>query len=127
MIVDSSAIIAILRTEPGWERLEAALLGAAAISIAAGTMLETRIVAIRLGIVRRLDDFLAGNPLQIVPTDHRQVDLAAEGLPRFGKGRHPAGLNFGDCFAYALARLLDEPLLLAGRDFAQTDLKLALR
>ncbi len=61
--------------------------------------------------------------IDVVPVDARQVDLAFDGFRRFGKGRHPAGLNFGDLFAYALARALDAPLLFKGDDFGRTDVK----
>ena len=79
------------------------LLAAADVRIAAGTLIETRIVAV----------------------DVHQGELAFEGFRRFGKGRHAAGLNFGDLFAYALARALDEPLLFKGDAFVQTDVKAA--
>jgi len=70
-----------------------------------------------------LDELLATLGAEVVPVDAVQVELASEGFRRFGKGRHPAGLNFGDLFAYALARAFDEALLFKGDDFSKTDLR----
>jgi ribonuclease VapC len=129
MVVDSSAIIAILRQEPGWERLHDALLGAEAPVISAASVVETSIVvesaAGKAGI-DKLDALLDAAAIAIVPFDAAQVALARDGFRRFGKGRHPAGLNFGDCLCYALARQRGEPLLFKGDDFARTDVEAAL-
>ncbi len=103
MILDTSALIAVLRREPDRDRMIERLLAAADVGISAGTLIETRIVAV----------------------DARQGELAFEGFRRFGKGRRVAGLDFGDLFAYALARALDEPLLVKGAGFVQTDVKAA--
>jgi ribonuclease VapC len=73
--------------------------------------------------VRDLDLFIAKARISLVPVDEEQADLARQAFRKFGKGRHPAGLNFGDCFSYALARSLDEPLLFKGNDFSQTDIE----
>lgn len=74
---------------------------------------------------RELDLLIGRLRVEIVPVTHAQAELARSGFRRFGKGRHPAGLNFGDCFSYALARALGEPLLFVGNDFSQTDVQVA--
>jgi ribonuclease VapC len=71
--------------------------------------------------VRGLDLFIAKAQVTLAPVDEDQAHLARRAFQKFGKGRHPAGLNFGDCFSYALSRALDEPLLFKGNDFSQTD------
>jgi len=124
MIVDTSALVAVLRREDGAERLVDYLLSGAEVRISAGTLLETRIVAERDGGAAELDELLETVGVEVVPVDARQVSLAFEGFRRFGKGRHRAGLNFGDLFAYALARAYDEPLLYRGTDFIHTDIAL---
>ena len=95
--------------------------------ISAATVLETGIVVeSRLGDAagRELDLFLIRANFQIMPVDAEQAELARSAWRRFGKGRHPAALNFGDCFAYALAKWTGEPLLAKGTDFAATDVAL---
>jgi ribonuclease VapC len=121
MIVDTSALIAILRREPDSDALAERLLGADEVRMSSGTLLEARIVAERDGGDAELAELLDLAGVEIVPPDARQIDLAFEGFRRFGRGRHPAALNFGDLFAYALARALDEPLLFKGEDFGKTD------
>ncbi len=125
MIVDTSALIAVVRREPEADRFIDHLLAASEVRISAGTLIEMRIVAERDGGSAELDVLLEAAAVEVVPVDARQVELAFDGFRRFGKGRHPAGLNFGDLFAYALARALDEPLLFKGGDFAQTDIEAA--
>ena len=73
-----------------------------------------------------LDRVLQTAAIELRPVDELQARLAREAFLRFGKGRHPAGLNFGDCFSYALARTLDAPLLFVGDDFGQTDVRVAM-
>ncbi len=73
--------------------------------------------------VRDLDLFIAKAQISLVPVDEEQAHLARDGFRTYGKGRHPAGLNYGDCFSYALARSRDEPLLFKGQDFSQTDVE----
>ncbi len=121
MIVDTSALIAVLRREPEADGFVESLLASSAVRVSAGTLLETRIVAERDGGTADLAELLEAIGVDVVPVDARQVDLAFDGFRRFGKGRHPAGLNFGDLFAYALAHALDAPLLFKGNDFARTD------
>ncbi len=123
MIVDTSALIAVLRREPEADGFVESLLASSAVRVSAGTLLETRIVAERDGGTAELAGLLEAIGVDVVPVDARQVDLAFDGFRRFGKGRHPAGLNLGDLFAYALARVLDAPLLFKGNDFARTDVK----
>lgn len=129
MVVDSSAVVAILRREPGWERLEEEIFGATRPVMSAAVLVETSIVieaARGQAGVRELDALLDELAIDIVPFDAEQVQRAREGFRRFGTGRHPARLNFGDCLSYALARHLAEPLLSIGDDFARTDVEAAL-
>lgn len=129
MILDSSAVVAILLRQPGYEPLLERLAGADRAGIGTPTLAETGIVlAARLGVGGRtlLARFLQEGALFAVPFGDRHWGVAVEAFLRFGKGRHPAGLNFGDCMTYATARLAGEPLLCLGEDFAKTDLALAL-
>lgn len=84
------------------------------------------IASARLGGRDVLDQWLRAEAIHVSAVDHEQARLAADAFSLYGKGRHPAGLNYGDCFAYALARHLGAPLLFKGRDFGQTDLASAL-
>jgi ribonuclease VapC len=127
LILDSSAVLAILFREPGFEKLADKLAAASNPGIGAPTLAETGIVlAARLGIESRplLASFLMERGVAIVPFGEAHWRSAVDAYQRFGKGRHPAGLNFGDCMSYATARLADQPLLCAGTDFAKTDLRL---
>lgn len=130
MIVDTSAIIAILRDEPDADRYARALAEANDPLISAGTFLEAAVVidANRDPVLSgRFDDLLAVAAVQVEPVTARQAEIARQGYRNFGKGSgHPAGLNFGDCFAYALSRTTGKPLLYKGFDFAQTDVESAL-
>ena len=129
MIIDTSAIMAILRDEPDAPELGEALTQAASVSISAATLVEACMVAEgRAGppVRDRLDRLLAEGRVQVVPFTAEHAAVAADGWRRFGKGRHPAGLNLGDCFAYALAQSRNEPLLFTGADFSLTDVKAAL-
>lgn len=129
MVVDSSAVIAILRQEPGWERLQQMLLGAEIAVMSAAVVVEASIVieaASGEAGVKELDALLDAAAIEIVPFQPEQVALAREGFRRFGKGRHPARLNFGDGLSYALARQRAEPLLFTGDDFSRTDVEVAL-
>ena len=129
MIVDSSAVIAILFDEPDAERYAAALQAAPRRRISVGNALEASIVAERRGGAATADDldrFFERFRIEPVPVTTEQLAVARRAWRRFGKGNHPAGLNFGDCFAYALAEATGEPLLFKGADFAQTDIAPAL-
>jgi ribonuclease VapC len=122
MVIDTSAIIAILRGEPEADRLQQSIVAAPRRRLSAATLLECRIVTANLGIAAELDAWLAASAVVIEPFTADQCRLAEQGFLAFGKGRHPAGLNFGDCFAYALARQTNEPLLYKGDDFSRTDI-----
>jgi ribonuclease VapC len=126
LIVDTSAIIAILRGEPDADRFVEAIGRATEVRVSAGTYVETAIVvdANRDPVLSgRLDDLLAVARVKIEPLTARHAEIARQAYRDFGKGSgHPAGLNLGDCFAYALARASDEPLLFKGNDFTQTDI-----
>jgi ribonuclease VapC len=130
VIVDSSAAIAILRDEPEAADFADAIERAPARRISAANLLETAIVidGSRDPIAsRRLDDLVRDAGLIVEPVTEVQVRIARAAYRDFGKGSgHPAGLNFGDCFAYALARERGEPLLFKGRDFNHTDVASAL-
>jgi ribonuclease VapC len=125
MVLDTSALLAILMAEPEAEGFAVAIEHDPIRLISAGSMLETAIVAeSRWGDAggRELDLFLFKAGISVMPVDGEQVEIARQAFRLFGKGRHPAGLNFGDCFAYALSRVSGQPLLFKGDDFAHTDL-----
>jgi len=128
MIVDTSAIIAILLKEPNHARLVAKLGRASRVGIGAPTLAETGVVlTARLGPsgLSMLGRFLQESGAIVVPFGGAHWLAAVDAFDRFGKGRHPAALNFGDCLSYAMASLARQPLLAVGRDFPQTDLDLA--
>ncbi len=126
MIVDTSAVLAILRDELEAEAFAGAIEAAYQCRISAANFLEAAIVVDggRDPIAsRRFDDFVRESSLFIEPVTEAQVRIAREAYRDFGRGSgHPARLNFGDCFAYALARVVGEPLLFKGGDFARTDI-----
>ena len=125
MVIDTSAVVATLLGEPMAARLTAALNADALRLMSAATLVECALVLEgRHGAAGRqaLDDFVADLAVEIVPLDAVQAELAREAFRRFGKGLHPAGLNYGDEFAYALAKARGEPLLFDGDDFARTDI-----
>lgn len=125
MIVDSSVLIAILQNEPGFEAYEAAISGSRRKRISAATYVEVGIVAAQkrgaagLAVVRDMIETMA---IEIVSFDSEQAEAAQDAFIRFGKGRHPAQLNFGDCLCYALAKTESAPLLFKGNDFSRTDI-----
>ena len=126
MVIDSSALIAILRNEPEADAFLQAIDRDAVRLVSAMTKLEASMVAI--GMRDRAGGDEVGRLLTkigatIVPFDEHHADIAREAFARYGKGRHPAGLNFGDCAAYALAMAEAEPLLCKGADFGQTDVE----
>ena len=126
MIVDSSALLAVAFREQGWEEILDVLLDSPGVAAGTPTLAETGIVLqARLGekargLLERLLDELG---IQEVPFGEIHWREATDAYRRFGKGRHPAGLNFGDCMTYAVARLAGEPLLFVGDDFEATDLE----
>ena len=125
MVLDTSALIALLTMEPESARLAAAVESDATRLISAATVVEAGLVIeARYGPDggRELDLLIAKAGLSIEAVTAEQADVAREAWRRFGKGRHSAGLNFGDCFSYALAKVSGEPLLFKGDDFNQTDI-----
>lgn len=124
MVIDTSVVLAILNDEPERRAFNEAIEAADSRSLSAASFVEVSIVVeARFGAegVRYLDRFLERANVSIVPVDLEQGRLARQAWSRFGKGRHEAGLNFGDCFSYALAQVLGEPLLFKGEDFSRTD------
>jgi ribonuclease VapC len=125
MVLDTSALLAMLLDEPESESFVALLAEASDPLISAATMVEASIVMqVKAGDdgVGDLDDLLAAAAVRCVAVDDVQARLARDAFARFGKGRDSAGLNFGDCFSYALARITDRPLLFKGADFKLTDI-----
>lgn len=129
MVLDTSALVAVLFGEPERDRFIALLADASDPLISAATLLEASIVMqARTGAdgVADLDELPAAAAVRCVAFDDAQGYLARDAFARYGKGRSPAGLNLGDCFSYALARATDRPLLFKGGDFSHTDVKPAL-
>jgi ribonuclease VapC len=128
LIFDSSALVAIALREPGADELMRAISAAETVAVGAPTLVETAIVlTARLGAqsVETLADFLRDGDVTVIEFGESHWRTAVEAFDRYGKGRHPAALNFGDCLAYATAAIAELPLLARGGDFAQTDLLLA--
>jgi ribonuclease VapC len=126
MVIDTSALLAILQNEPGRRAFNEAIEEAESRSLSTASFVETSmIVESRYGAdgVRDLDLFIAKAQITFVPVDAEQAHLARQAFRQYGTGRHPAGLNFGDCFSYALARSVGEPLLYKGNDFGKTDIE----
>lgn len=129
MVIDSSAILAILQNEPERRSFNEAIQSAALRRLSAASLLELSIVLeARFGADGQgdLDLFVAAAEIVVVSFDRDQAELARMAWRRFGKGRHRAGLNLGDCFSYALAKSLVAPLLYKGDDFIHTDLAPAM-
>ncbi len=128
MILDSSAIISVLRAESDAPDFAKAISSTARPRISSVNYVETAIV-IDSGkdpvASRRLDDFFRASNIVLESVTPKQAEIARQAYRDFGKGRHKAGLNFGDCFAYALAKEMDEPLLFKGKDFRHTDVEAA--
>ena len=125
MVIDTSALLAILLGEPEAERVATAIENASLRLLSAANLLEASIVIeARKGEAggRELDLLLYRSEIEVVAVDRAQVEAARLAWRRFGKGRHPAALNYGDCFAYALAKSRDLPLLFRGEDFVRTDI-----
>jgi ribonuclease VapC len=126
MVVDTSALVAILQNEPERRKFNEAIEAGETRSMSTASFLETSIVLeSRFGAdgVRDLDLFISKAQIVLVSVDEEQAHMARDGFRKYGKGRHPAGLNYGDCFSYALARSRDEPLLFKEQDFLQTDVE----
>ena len=128
MIVDSSAPVAIIKNEPEGTRCKDALLAAAVVRLSAANLVEAYMVVDRSDNPRAAAEFeglLMESAVRIEAVTESQARIAHMAYQRFGKRLHPAGLNYGDCFAYALARATGEPLLFVGNDFSQTDIDVA--
>jgi ribonuclease VapC len=125
VILDASAIIAMLRTEPEARDLAGAMFSAKSRRVSAVNYVEAAVV-IESGkdplVSRRFDDFFRASRVTLESVTPQQAEIARQAYRDFGKGRHKAGLNLGDCFAYALSKDLDEPLLFKGNDFKHTDI-----
>jgi ribonuclease VapC len=130
VILDSSAVVAVLRAEPEAPEFVRAIEASQSRRISAVSYVEAAIV-IDGGkdpvASRRFDDFFRVSRIVIETVTPKQAEIARNAYRDFGKGRHKAGLNFGDCFSYALAKEMDEPLLFKGNDFARTDVEVATR
>jgi ribonuclease VapC len=129
MVVDTSAIVAVLLAEPDAEPIAKALGEAPARLISAVTRVELSfVIEGRKGEPGRqdLERLLGSGGFEVVSVTPHHADLAIEAFRRYGKGRHPAGLNIGDCFSYALAMATEHPLLFKGSDFAKTDVRIAI-
>ena len=125
MVLDSSAIVALHLREPGHERLINRIDAAEVVVVGVPTLLETTMVlTARLGQDARpmIFAFLRRLQAEVVPFNQEHLDSAATAFIRFGRGRHPAALNFGDCMAYAVASVAGMPLLFTGEDFSRTDI-----
>ncbi|GAB4133520.1 MAG: type II toxin-antitoxin system VapC family toxin [Acidobacteriota bacterium] len=129
MILDTSALVAILFGEPDADRYLEAIHSAERCLVSAGTFLELSVVLARQAgpaAPVQCDLFFRRAGISIAPFTAEQAYIARQAFHDYGKGRHPAGLNFGDCFAYGLAKVTGEPLLFKGDDFRKTDVVPAL-
>lgn len=125
MVIDTSAVLAILRDEPERQRFNQAIDADDTRLMSTASLVEASIVMqARYGDagIQDLDLFLARAEIEVVPVDVNQAYIARQAFRQYGKGRHPAALNFGDCFTYALAKATEEPILFKGNDFSRTDL-----
>jgi len=125
MVIDTSAVLAILLAEPDADRYAGAI-ETAVCRMSAANFLEAALVIDNRGDAlasRELDRFFRRSGITIEPVTFEQAQIARQAYRDFGKGRHPAGLNFGDCLAYALAKAVDEPLLFKGEGFGHTDVQ----
>ena len=129
MVVDTSVLIAVLLQEPQAARITELIDGASPCLLSAANLLEASIVIEgrkREAGAYDLDRFIYRSGIEIVSVDVDQAEIARQAWRRFGKGRHPAGLNYGDCFAYSLAKSRGLPLLFTGNDFNRTDIDCVL-
>ena len=130
MILDTSAIVAAIAKEQDGDRFQGAMLGAESLAISSITVLETRIVLHSrhgLEVVSAFDEMLENAGISVVPFDQELAAAAFDAFRKYGKGQgHPAQLNIIDCAAYALAKVLGEPLLYKGNDFSLTDIVAAI-
>ncbi len=128
MILDTSAVVALLLNEPEASGFLKLVQNADSVAISAPTLLECEMVLAKVlgaeGLVR-VDEFVRVLGVEILPFGERELAVARTAFRSYGKGRGRAGLNFGDCFSYAVAITRDEPLLFKGKDFSQTDVRTA--
>ncbi len=128
MVIDSSALVAVLLEESDASLFVSAIANSPTRFLSAATYVEASLVIMRrrnFESVAALDNLVGRLRISIMPVDHVQALLAREAFRRFGKGRDKAGLNFGNCFSYALAKQTGEPLLFKGNDFSSTDIPAA--
>jgi len=126
MVIDTSALVAMMTAEPSADRLVAALESETERLVSAATVVEVALVLMgRYGDVgdAQLDRFLRSIGAEVVPVEEEHVTLARDAALRFGKGHHPAALDFGDCFSYALSVARRSPLLFVGDDFSKSDVE----
>lgn len=129
MIVDTSALVAIILKETDYRHFLDKIMDAQASRLSAVSYMETSMVLLtRRGdtAIEELDQLLPETNIHVVPVDVDQSRLAVAAFRQYGKGRHPAALNFGDCFSYALAKDTGDPLLFKGTDFSKTDIEVAI-
>ena len=126
MIVDTSVLVAIILSEPEHQAFATRILGEAPVRMSAGSLIELQTVINSRKIrqpLERITRLLSDLTIRIVPVDHEQARIAGEAYEQFGKGCGKiSALNFGDCFAYALAKATGEPLMFKGDDFSKTDI-----
>ncbi|HYM75902.1 MAG TPA: type II toxin-antitoxin system VapC family toxin [Candidatus Dormibacteraeota bacterium] len=128
MILDSSAVVAVMRQEPEASHFTRAIELSQPCRISAVSYVEASIIVDRSDdpiALRRFEEFFRVSRIIVESVTARQAEIARQAYRDFGKGRHKAGLNLGDCFAYALAKEMDEPLLFKGKDFKHTDIEAA--
>lgn len=126
IVIDTSALVAILLGEPEASRLSQRIEAEeGALLMSAATAVEALVLAGQRGFRPRLEGMIEDLPIEVVPLLPADIVRVADAYARWGRGNHPAGLNFGDCFAYALARTRECPLLFVGKDFARTDIEAA--
>ncbi|MCJ8521404.1 ribonuclease VapC [Pseudorhizobium tarimense] len=126
MVVDTSALIAILKSEEMAYACERRLAREPQAIISAGTLVEAHIVSLRAGRSSDLEEMVAASVSEVIPVTDERARFVSEVYWKWGKGFHPTSLNFGDCFAYATAKEFDCPLLYVGQDFSRTDIQPAL-
>jgi len=126
IVLDTSALVAIAMREPQAQACMEAMVGSDMLLMSAGTLTELLIIAARRNFAQDVSQLLTDLNVEVVPVTQFSAQRAAQAYQRWGKGNHPAKLNYGDCFAYELATSRHCPLLYVGQDFAQTDVQSAL-
>ncbi|MBM7048653.1 PIN domain-containing protein [Rhizobium lusitanum] len=126
IVIDTSALVAMLANELHASACEVVFESENRVLISAGTMLEALIVATRRGFSQQMRELLTSPAIEVIEVTSERAERAADAYSRWGKGIHPAALNYGDCFAYAIAKEFGCPLLFIGNDFSQTDIEPAI-